>query len=116
MVSLTNLALFEFFIQTPDPSDSLKVSRRWGCCRWCRIQQSTAPNEVQNHTATTVTPEIPADLAWILKGACVDSASIWYQHWCEITEGKRTDLSADGALSLSRKAWELWKILDSQGV
>ena len=63
----------------------------------------------------TVTLEIPADLAWILKGACVDSASHWHHLWQDAADGKRTDVSADAARSLSRKAWELWEILDSQG-
>lgn len=79
--------------------------------------ESTAHNQVQNHTTTsTVTLEIPADLAWILKGACVDSASHWHHLWQDACEGQRPDLSADSARTLSRKAWELWELLDSQGV
>ena len=67
-------------------------------------------------STATVTLQVPADLAWVLKGACVDSACHWNHLWQDAADGKRTDLSAEGALSLSRKAWELWEILDSQGV
>lgn len=66
--------------------------------------------------ADTITVTIPADLAWRLKSACADSASHWHHLWKDAADGKRPDLSADGALSLSRKAWDLWDILDSQGV
>lgn len=69
-----------------------------------------------NVAPATVTLEIPADLAWILKGACVDSASHWHHLWKDACEGRRPDLNSASAQTLSRKAWALWEILDSQGV
>lgn len=67
-------------------------------------------------TAATISIEIPADLAWRLKSACADSSGVWHQHWRDVAEGKRDDLDAAACASISRKAWELWEILDSQGV
>ena len=72
-------------------------------------------------TASTVAPatisiEIPADLAWRLKSACADSAGIWHQHWRDVADGKRDDLNRDACASISRNAWALWEILDSQGL
>ena len=66
----------------------------------------------------TVTLEIPADLAWVLKGACVDSASHWHHLWQDAADGTAEAGmdDADACKSLSRKAWELWEILHSQGV
>ena len=74
-----------------------------------------------DHTASdmstsTVTLEIPADLAYYLKVACADSSGVWHQHWRDVTDGKRSDLDATACASLSRKAWELWEVLHSQGV
>jgi hypothetical protein len=80
------------------------------------VVHTTEPMTASTAAAETITLEIPADLAWVLKGACVDSASHWHHLWQDAADGKRTDLSADGARSLSRKAWALWELLDSQGV
>lgn len=67
-------------------------------------------------TTSTVTLEIPANLAYHLKIACADSSGVWHQHWRDVADCKRSDLDADACASLSRKAWELWELLDSQGV
>lgn len=67
-------------------------------------------------STSTVTLEIPADLAYYLKVACADSSGVWHQHWRDVADGKRSDLDAAACSSLSRKAWELWEILHSQGV
>jgi hypothetical protein len=68
-------------------------------------------------TATaTVKVEIPADLAYALKNACADSASVWHQHWRDVTDGKRSDLDAASCARLSSKCWELWEILRGQGL
>jgi hypothetical protein len=64
----------------------------------------------------TVTIEIPADLAWRLKVACGDSASVWHQHWRDVADGKRNDLDGAACASISRNAWALWEILNDQGV
>lgn len=68
-----------------------------------------------NHTPT-VTVEIPAESVWRLKAALADSATVWHDHWREVTDGQREDLNADACSYLSRKAWELWELLDSQGM
>jgi hypothetical protein len=67
-------------------------------------------------TAATVKVEIPADLAWVLKNACADGASVWHQHWRDVTEGNRSDLDAASCARLSSKCWELWEILGGQGL
>ena len=66
--------------------------------------------------AATITVEIPADLAYVLKNACADSASVWHQHWRDVTDGNRSDLDATSCGRLSNKCWELWEILRGQGL
>jgi hypothetical protein len=72
-----------------------------------------------NATATataTITVQIPEHLSYVLKNACADSASIWHQHWRDVTDGNRSDLDALSCARLSSKCWELWEILRGQGL
>jgi hypothetical protein len=66
--------------------------------------------------SATITIEIPAKLAWRLKVACTDSASVWHQLWRDVADGKRDDLDRDACASLSREGHALWNILNDQGV
>jgi len=81
-----------------------------------RGQTPLTPMTASTTAADTITITIPADLAWRLKSACADSAGIWHQHWRDVADGKRDDLNRDACASISRNAWQLWEILDSQGV
>ena len=83
--------------------------------RYGNLWGSNTTDSMTTATAT-VKVEIPADLAYALKNACADSASVWNKHWRDVTEGKRDDLNRDACASISRNAWTLWEILDSQGL
>lgn len=64
----------------------------------------------------TITITIPAEMAWRLKSACGDSACQWHRLWQDAMDGKRDDLDAKTCANLSRKSWELWEILNDQGL
>jgi hypothetical protein len=85
--------------------------------RYGNLWGSITTDPMTTATATaTVKVEIPADLAYALKNACADSASVWHQHWRDVTDGKRSDLDAASCARLSSKCWELWEILRGQGL
>jgi hypothetical protein len=102
---------------TQIPPDSLKVLTGGRGSGWCIVERSNTPDPMTIATATaTVKVEIPANLAWVLKNACADGASVWHQNWREVTQGNRTDLDAASCARLSSKCWELWEILRGQGL
>jgi hypothetical protein len=99
--------------QSADWSKPLALA--WQAWESMGVVHTTEPMPTTT-AADTITITIPADLAWRLKSACADSAGIWHQHWRDVADGKRDDLNRDACASISRNAWQLWEILDSQGV
>jgi hypothetical protein len=104
------LALLIVFFRVSSGFDPWDGSWRWYCLK---VKHTT---DMSTSAPATVTIEIPADLAWRLKVACGDSASVWHQHWRDVADGKRNDLDGAACASISRNAWALWEILNDQGV
>jgi hypothetical protein len=100
---------------TQIPPDSLKVLTGESGPQCPIVGKSITTDSMTTATAT-ITVEIPADLAYVLKNACADSASVWHQHWRDVTDGNRSDLDATSCARLSSKCWELWECLRGQGL
>lgn len=63
---------------------------------------------------STVTFEVDAaDAEWI-RVALADSAMKWHDLSCDASQGRRADLDAESCLSISRRAWRLWRELTLQ--
>jgi len=63
---------------------------------------------------TTVTFTVAASDAHWVRNALVDSAIYWHHLYQDVMAGRRHDLTADGCLSINRRAQRLYEELSQQ--